>query len=248
MTLSAIMGNRSVLMILSTFESVLVPRRHSSTLRIKAKFSLAFIHALVLLLGSFLLLARGSVEKNAKRNRCIPCSFLQNMKIQVVWTIHVPLLGFAGYTPASFRFYFFYEQLENYGVNGIWLIDWKPFTSQKVVCPLIHKLLADTSALAWLLVFEDLGNFSPVNGVSKGSITTFLQTSPNISAVSFLSLLCLVITSPPFGQDKACCKLIESPQTHSVGKRSRGILYLTRIASQKACFSRKTNSLYLYHC
>ena len=84
--------------------------------------------------------------------------------------------------------------------------------------PIIHNPLADTSALAWLLVFEDFGTSSPVNGVSNGSITTFLQTSPSISAVRFLSSLCLVITSPPFGQDKACCKLNESPQTHSVNK------------------------------
>ena len=115
----------------------------------------------------------------------------------------------------------------------------KTLASQKVVCPLFHNPLADTSALAWLHVFEDFGSSSPVSGVSNDSITTFLQTSPSISAVRFLSSLCLVITSPPFGQDKACCKLNESPQTHSVGKRSRGILYLIRIASQKACFSRK---------
>ena len=111
--------------------------------------------------------------------------------------------------------------------------------------PIIHDSLADTSALAWLLVFEDFGSSSPVNGVSNGSITTFLQTSPSISAVRFLSSLCLVITSPPFGQDKACCKLNESPQTHSVGKRSRGILYLIRIASQKACFSREKPFLFI---
>ena len=92
---------------------------------------------------------------------------------------------------------------------------------------------------AWLLVFVDFGSSSPINAVSNGLITTFLQTSPSISAVRFLSSLCLVITIPPFGQDKACCKLNESPQTHSVGKRSRGILYLIRIASHKACFSRK---------
>ena len=94
----------------------------------------------------------------------------------------------------------------------------KTFTSQKAVCLLVHNLLADTSALAWLLVFEDFESSSPFNGVSNSSITTFLQTSPSISAVRFLSLLCLVITSPPFGQDKACCKLNESPQTHSVNK------------------------------
>ena len=90
--------------------------------------------------------------------------------------------------------------------------------SQKVVCPLIHNPLADASALAWLLVFEGFGSSSPINGIRNGSITTFLQTSPSISAVSFLSLLCLVITSPLFGQDKACCKLNESPQTHGVNK------------------------------
>ena len=90
--------------------------------------------------------------------------------------------------------------------------------SQKVVCPLIHNPLADASALAWLLVFEDFGSSSPINGIRNGSITTFLQTSPSISAVSFLSSLCLVITSPPLGQDKACCKLNEFPQTHSVRK------------------------------
>ena len=84
--------------------------------------------------------------------------------------------------------------------------------------PIIHDSLADTSALAWLLVFEDFGSSSPVNGVNNSSITTFLQTSPNISAVRFLISLCLVITSSPFGQDKACCKLNESPQTHSVNK------------------------------
>ena len=94
----------------------------------------------------------------------------------------------------------------------------KTLTSQKAVCPLIHNHLAETSAPAWLLVFEDFGSSSPVNGVSNGSITTFLQTSPSISAVRFLSSLCLVITSPPFGQDKACCKLNESLQTHSVNK------------------------------
>ena len=105
--------------------------------------------------------------------------------------------------------------------------------------------LADTSALAWLLVFEDLENSSPVNSVSNVSITTFLQTLPTISAVKFLISLYLVITSPPFGQDKVCCKLNESQQTHSVGKRSRGILYLIRIASQKACFSRK-KKLFLF--
>ena len=104
---------------------------------------------------------------------------------------------------------------------------------------------ADTSAPAWFLVFEDLGKFSLVNGVSNGSVITFLQTSPSISAVRFHSSLCLVNTSRSFGQDKACCKLNESLQLHSVGKRSRGIICLVRIASQKACFSRKKSFLFV---
>ena len=121
--------------------------------------------------------------------------------------------------------------------NGMETLTW-----QKAVWPLIYNPLADTLALAWLLVFEDLGNFFHVSGVSNGSITTFLKT---ISAVRFLSSLCLVITSPPFGQNKACCNLNESPRTHIVGKRSRRILYLIRIASQKACFSRKKPFLFI---
>ena len=60
-----------------------------------------------------------------------------------------------------------------------------------------------------------------------------MQNSPSISNTRFLSSLCLVITSPQFGQEKACCKLNESPQRHSGGKRSRGILYLIRIAPLK---------------
>ena len=85
----------------------------------------------------------------------------------------------------------------------------------------------------------------PSNDVSNCSITTFLQTSPSISAVRFLNSLSLVITKPPFGQGKASFKLNESPQTHSVGKRSRGILYLISIESQKAGFSRKRQFLFI---
>ena len=59
--------------------------------------------------------------------------------------------------------------------------------SQKAVCLLIHNPLADISALAWLLKFEDFRISSPINGVSNGSITTFLQTLPSISAARFLS-------------------------------------------------------------
>ena len=121
----------------------------------------------------------------------------------------------------------------------------KTLTSQKAVCPLIHNLLADTSALAWLLVFVDFGSSFPINGVSNGSITTFLQTSPSISAVRFLISLCLVITSPPFGQDKTFCKVNESPEAHRASKRPRGILHLIHIACQKAFFSRKKQFLFI---
>ena len=48
-----------------------------------------------------------------------------------------------------------------------------------------------------------------------------------------------------FRTRQACCKLNESPETHSVGKLSRGILYRIRIASQKACFSRKRPFLFI---
>ena len=58
--LLATMVHRSISLILSTFEDVLVSLKHNYILRIKAKFSLAFIRALILLLGSFLLLARRS--------------------------------------------------------------------------------------------------------------------------------------------------------------------------------------------
>ena len=38
----------AISMILSTFEGALVPHKHISILRIKAKFSLVFTHALIL--------------------------------------------------------------------------------------------------------------------------------------------------------------------------------------------------------
>ena len=66
-SLSAAMACRSISLIISTFEGVLVPRKHSSMLLIKAKFSLAFIHALIVLLGSFLLLAKRSAVCEKKR-------------------------------------------------------------------------------------------------------------------------------------------------------------------------------------
>ena len=152
----------------------------------------------------------------SKETAAFPVNSSKTWK-HMLWTIHVPLERFADFTPVSFCFHSFYEQLEDCGVNDL-ANGLKTLTLQKTACSLIHNPVADTSALAWLLVFEDFGSSSPVNGVSNGSITTFLQTSPSISAVRFLSLLCLVITIPPFRQDKACCKLNESPQTHSVSK------------------------------
>ena len=110
-----------------------------------------------------------------------------------------------------FRFFFVFILLWTAGRLWCkWHLDngLKTVTSQKAVCPIIQN-----------------------------SITTFLQTSPSISAARFLSSLCLVITSPQFGQDKAYCKLNESPQRHSGGKRSRGILYLVRIAPLKLLLS-----------
>ena len=76
MLLSATMAHRQILLILSTFEGVLITRKHSSIFRIKAKLSLAFIHALVLILGSFLLIARRSAICNKKLLHSLP---VQNM-------------------------------------------------------------------------------------------------------------------------------------------------------------------------
>ena len=201
----------------------LFPIQQSSILGIKATFSLAFIHALILLLGSFLQLVRFSAVSHKKRLHS-----LQNLKKQVVWKIHVPLPCFIIFMN-SWKIWCKWHL-----VNGL-----KTLASQKAVCPLIQNPLADISALAWLLIFEDLGHSSPVNGVSNDSITTFLQTSLRISPVRILKSLCLVISSPFFWKDKVCCKLNKSLQTYSVGKCSRGILYLICIACKKACFSRK---------
>ena len=105
------------------FDGIFVPCKYDNILQIRAKFNLAFIHALILLLD---------VQQYLKRNGCIPCSFLQNLKTQVVWAIHVPLEELTGYTPVSFRFHSFYELLEDYGVNGIWLMVWKPLHHKRL--------------------------------------------------------------------------------------------------------------------
>ena len=227
--LSATMARRSISVILSTFEDALVPRKHSSMLRIKAKFSLAFIHALVLLLGSFFQSARRSAvcEKKGLHSLLIPPKHEDTRGLNdpcSSWKIHwlysrIFLFSFFLWTAGRLL-------CKWHLANGL-----KTLTSQKTVCPFIHNPLADTSALAWLLVFEDFGSSSPFNGVSNGWINTFLQTSPSIPAVRFLISLCLVTTSSPFGQDKACCKSNESLETHSVNK----FMYIERkIAS--VCF------------
>ena len=203
--LSATMAHRSILLILSTFEAVLVPRKHSSMVRIKAKFSLAFIHALILLLGSFLLLARRSAvcEKKQRHSLLIPPKHENTSGVNdpcSTWRIHWLYSHFF-----SFSFFLWTARrlwCKWYLGNGL-----KTLTSQKAVCPLIRDPLADITGLVWLLVFEDFRTSSPVNDTSNGTITTFLQTLPNISAVRFLSSLCLVIASPTFGQDEAFCRV-----------------------------------------
>ena len=181
--LSATMAqHRSISLILSTFEDVLLPYKHSSMFRIKAKFSLDFIHALIIILGSFILLARRSAVCKKKRlqSMLIPPKHENTSGVNdpcSTWTIHWLYSRF-------FLFSFFLWTAgrlwcKRHLANGL-----RTLTSQKTFCPLIHNPLADTPALAWLFVFENFGSSSPVNGVNNGSITTFLQTSPSISAVS----------------------------------------------------------------
>ena len=107
MLLSAKMTHRSILLILSTFEGVLITRKHSSVLRIKAKHILAFNHVLTLFFGSFLLLARRSAvcKKKLLHSLFIPPKH-EN-------TSSVSLEVFAGYTFFSSHFQSFYEQLED---------------------------------------------------------------------------------------------------------------------------------------
>ena len=117
----------------------------------------------------------------------------------------------------------------------------KTLTSQEAIFLLICNPLADKSTLAFLL--EDLENSSPFYDVSSASTTIFFQTSPSILVVRFLSLLWLVITSSPFGQYKACCELNESPQTHSIGKRSSAC-YIWLVL-HPTCFSREKSLFFI---
>ena len=176
------MAHRSISLILSTFEGVLVPCKHSSMLRTKAKFSLAFIHALILLSGHFLLLGRCSAVCEIKQlhSLLIPPKHKNTSGVndsRSTWRIRwlcSRFFSFSIFLWTAGRLW--YKWHLN---NGL-----KTLPSQKAVCLLIHNALADTSALAWLLVFEDFRSSSRINGVNNGSITTFLQTSPSISAVS----------------------------------------------------------------
>ena len=182
--LSVTMAYRSISLMLSSFEGVLVPCKHSSMLQIKAKFSVAFIHALILLLGSFLLLARRPAvcKKKQLHSVLIPpkhenASGMNDLcsTWRIRW-LYSCFFSFSFFLSTAGRLWCWHL------TNGL-----KTLTSQKTICPLIYNPLADISALAWLLVFEDFGSSSPINGVSNSSLTTFLQISPSISAVRFLS-------------------------------------------------------------
>ena len=157
------MAHRSILLMLSTFEGVLVPRKQSSMLRIKAKFSLAFTYALILLLSSFLLLARRSAVRKKKRQHSllIPPKHENTSGVNnscSTWRIRW----------LDSRFFSFSFFLWTAGrlwckwhlANGL-----KTLKSQKAVCLLIHNPLADISVLAWLFIFEDFASSSPFNGV-----------------------------------------------------------------------------------
>ena len=132
--LSATMAHRTVSLILSMFEGVLVPHKHSSMLRIKAKFSLAFIHALILLLGSFLLLAKRSAacEKIRLHSLLIPPKQENTSGVNdpcSTWRIHWLYSRF-------FSFTFFLWTAGRLWCNRHVANGLKTLTSQKVVWPL----------------------------------------------------------------------------------------------------------------
>ena len=178
----------------------------------QGKVQSSFYPSLILLLGSFLLLARCLAVCEKKQLH----SLLSSPK-------HENISGVNNLC-SSWRIHWLYSHFLSFSfflwTAGILWCKWhlanglKTLMPQKAICPLIHNPLADISVLAWLLVFQDFGSSSLINGASNSSITTFLQTSPCISAVRFLSSLCLVITIVL----KAYCKLNKPPQTHSVGK------------------------------
>ena len=155
--LSATMTHRSISLILSTFEGVLVPPKHSSMLQIKVKLSLAFIHVLILLLGSFLQLVRHSAvcEKKQLHPLLIPPKYENISGVNhpcSTWRIH-------WLYSCLFSFSFFL-----WTAGGLWC-NWhianglKTLTSQKAVCLLIHNTLADNLLLlscSYLKILEVL--------------------------------------------------------------------------------------------
>ena len=133
------MAHRSISLILLTFGGLLVPCKHNSMLQIKAKFIIAFIHALIFLLGSFLLLASClAVCKKKWLHSLLICPKHENTSgvdypcstWRVCWLYSCFVF---------FCFHSFYEQLEDWYKwhlsKGL-----KTLTSQKAICPLIHNL------------------------------------------------------------------------------------------------------------
>ena len=120
--LSAAMAHRSISLILSTFEGVLVPRKHSSMLRIKAKVS---FYPCTDLIFTFFSSASKTFSSMRKETAAFPAHSIKTWKHNGVnnpcstWRTH-------WLYPRFFSFSFFYEQLEDYGVNGIWVMGWKP--------------------------------------------------------------------------------------------------------------------------
>ena len=139
------MAHRSISLILSTFEGVLVPCKHSSMLRTKAKFSLAFIHALILLSGHFLLLGRCSAVCEIKQlhSLLIPPKHKNTSGVNdpcSTWRIRWLHSRF-------FLFSFFLWTAGTLWCKWHLANELKTLMSQKVVCLLIHNPPADTHAL-----------------------------------------------------------------------------------------------------
>ena len=140
------MTHRSISMILLTFEDVLVPRKDSSILRIKAKFSLDFFHVLILFLGSFLLLGKRSAvcEKKRLHSLLTPPKHENGSGVNdLCSTRRICWL----YTPITFSPSFFSRIAARlwykwHLANGL-----KTLMSKKTVCRLIHNSLADCSCL-----------------------------------------------------------------------------------------------------
>ena len=66
------------------------------------------------------------VQLDAEIKCCIPFSFLQNMKTQLLLMIHSSLDGLVVYARVYFRFHSFYEQLKDFPSSVLWIMFWKP--------------------------------------------------------------------------------------------------------------------------